>query len=140
MRQHGTIVRGTYDSPISSLSKYPCPEWNRIDINGLCDVVRPSLARFLPILARRPAVEPPLLYVPSFIDDAEEKGGEKVEGVRRRFLGEGTSSRSMSFANASRNKIFETRARILALAYIRRSFPFRYGPAFAYPILSSRSF
>lgn len=51
--------------------------------------------------------------------------------------GEGASSRSMSFANASRNKVFETRARILALAYIRRSFPFRYGPPFAFPLLSS---
>lgn len=67
---------------------------------------RPSLARFLPIGA---AVGPPLSYNASFIDDAEEKKNKKSERAVRV-----ASSHSMSFTNASRNKIFETRARILA--------------------------
>lgn len=132
MGQHGTIIRGTYDSPISSLSKYPCPEWNRMDINGLRDAVRPSLAKFLSIGARRQ--RPGLLFHTSRVLLTTPKRKRKKNDGRAVRM---ASSRSMSFANASRNKIFETRARILALAYIRCTFPFRYQPPFAH-FLSSR--
>lgn len=65
-----------------------------------------------------------------------EKGEKSGRVVRGRFGEGGVVSFYELCQRKSRNKIFETRARILALAYIRRSFPFRYGPPFALPLLS----
>lgn len=84
-----------------------------MDINGLRDAVRPSLARFLSIGARRQ--RPGLLFHTSrVLLTTPKRKREKNDGRAVRMA----SSRSMSFANASRNKIFETRARILWLSRI----------------------
>lgn len=81
------------------------------------------------------AVRPSLLYVPSFIGGArekeEEKGGSSGTRGGIRCFYEFTLSLFRPpppplslFASASRTKIFETRARTLALAYPPPSSPF----------------
>lgn len=73
------------------------------DINGLCDAVRPFLARFLPIGDRRWR-SGLLFHTPLTLLAVPGRRWKKRRGKC------GRRPRSMSFANASRNKIFETRA------------------------------